>query len=44
MVGIEGLSGVMSAIIDYRGERIVAQTIIPGVLSGVSVFTYYNDS
>ena len=30
---IEGLHTVMTAIIDYKGERIVSQTVIPGILS-----------
>jgi protein TIF31 len=29
---IPGLSSVMSCVIDYRGDRLIAQTIIPGVL------------
>jgi protein TIF31 len=29
---IQELSSVMSCIVDYRGERLIAQSIIPGVL------------
>lgn len=29
---IKGLSSVLSCVVDYRGERLIAQTIIPGVL------------
>lgn len=33
---IPGLSTVMTCVVDYKGDRIIAQTIIPGVLmSGV---------
>ena len=29
---VEGLSTVLTGIVDYKGQRIVGQSIIPGVL------------
>ena len=37
IAGIEGLCTVLSCVVDYKGDRIVGQTIIPGVLQTVSV-------
>lgn len=33
-VGIAGVSSVLSTVIDYLGHRLLAQSVIPGVLSG----------
>ena len=32
-IGVEGLHTGISAIVDFRGSRIMAQTVIPGILS-----------
>lgn len=37
IAGIDGLCTVLSCVVDYKGDRIVGQTIIPGVLQTVSV-------
>lgn len=37
VAGIEGLCTVLSCVVDYKGDRIVGQTIIPGVLQTVNV-------
>ncbi len=34
---VEGLHTVLTAIIDYRGHRVVAQSIIPGILTNEKV-------
>ena len=34
--GIDGLCTVLSCVVDFKGERMVGQTIIPGVLQTVS--------
>ena len=39
-VDIKGLSSVLSAVIDFRGNRIIAQSVIPGILSGVRIMTF----
>lgn len=37
LVDIDGLHTVLTAIIDYRGHRVVAQSIIPGILTNDKV-------
>ncbi|KAG5456608.1 MAG: clustered mitochondria-domain-containing protein, partial [Olpidium bornovanus] len=34
---IDGLYTLGSAVVDYKGERLVAQTIVPGILRGANV-------
>jgi hypothetical protein len=35
-MGIPGLFTGLMTIVDFKGERYLAQTVVPGVLSGVS--------
>jgi protein TIF31 len=32
-VNIQGLNTVLTAIVDYKGDRLVAQTVVPGILT-----------
>lgn len=32
-VGIEGLGTVLCAVVDYKGQRIIGQSIIPGIFT-----------
>ncbi|EGG20979.1 hypothetical protein DFA_00848 [Cavenderia fasciculata] len=33
LVDVEGISTINTAIIDYRGHRVIAQSLVPGILS-----------
>ena len=33
-LGIDGLCTVLHCVVDYKGDRLIAQTVIPGVLQG----------
>jgi protein TIF31 len=36
-LGVEGLHTGLSTVVDYRGDRWMCQSVIPGVLQTVSV-------
>jgi protein TIF31 len=42
-LNIEGLNTVLTAIVDYSGQRWVGQSVIPGILQPVSLSRVFDD-
>jgi hypothetical protein len=41
MIGVEGLCTVLSCVVDFKGDRLIGQTIIPGTYIYIYMYLLY---